>query len=262
MASVVLAWALGVAAVVLTRLRGEWEFYRGWHRWAAEWGVPDYVRNADGLVVFAGAACVGAWLVARWSGGSAGGLLGLRRGVSGWGWMVLAALAPMVVGGLVLGWTRWMAEGAPVGVVGRVVGGVVRAPIGEELLFRGLLVGVSAVALGWRGVGFWVNAVAAALLFASIHVAWNVEALGSGWPTLLVTAAGGVWYAWLLARWGALWVPMVMHAGMNLGWLLAAAGGGAGGGGWSENVLRAATIGIATWWTVRATRGREVEAWR
>jgi predicted lipid-binding transport protein (Tim44 family) len=54
-----------------------------------------------------------------------------------------------------------------------------------------------------------------------------------------------------------LWVPIALHAGMNLGWMLAAASGGAGGGGLAENLLRAATIGVATWWTIRCTRAGE-----
>ncbi len=249
-----IAWVLGLSAVVASRYRGDWESYRELHRWCAERGIPDYVRNLDSLLLFAVAAFLGAWLMAVTTGGSVAGLLGLRRGRRGWGSMVLIALAPMVGGGLVLGWLRWSPETAFDGALSKFVGGVVRAPIAEELLFRGLLVGVCAAAIGWRGPRFWGNAIAAALLFASIHVSWNAAAIAGGWPTLLVTGAGGVWYAWLLSRWRSLWVPMVLHAGMNLGWMLAAASGGAGGGGLVENLLRAATITIASWWTIRVTR--------
>jgi len=134
--------------------------------------------------------------------------------------------------------------------------GVVRAPIMEELLFRGLLVGVTAAVLNWQGRRFWCNAFAAAALFASTHVDWTQTGFANGWSTLLVTGIGGLWYTWLLSRWRSLWVPMILHAGMNLGWLLAGATGGAGGGGLAINLLRAATITIATWWTIRATRNR------
>lgn len=249
-----IAWTLALAAVVAARFRGQWTAVKVFHSWLNERGVPSYIRNFDSLILFALASFLGAWLVARWWGGSVTGLLVLRRGGRGWEKMVPLALLPMVVGGLVLGLTRSTTQPSLADTIPKVVGGVIRAPIAEELLFRGLLVGVCAAALGWRGPKFWTNALLAAVLFAVTHVSWNVQAAASGWPTLLVTLAGGLWYAWLLARWGSLWVPMTLHAGMNLGWLLAEAGGGAGGGGWIENLLRAATITIATWWTIRATR--------
>ncbi len=251
---ITIAWVLGLGAVAAVRYRGEWEAYKGLHRWCAEREIPDYVRNLDSLLVFAGAACLGAWLVARWTGGSVASLLRLRRGGRGWVKMVLVALLPMVVGGLVLGWMRLTPDTAMDGAISRFVGGVLNAPLREELLFRGLLVAVSAAAMGWSGTRFWGNALASSLLFASLHVSWTMEAFASGWFTLLVTGAGGLWYAWLLSRWGSVWVPIAMHAGMNLGWMLAAVSGGAGGGGLVENVLRATTIAVATWWTIRATR--------
>ncbi len=168
--------------------------------------------------------------------------------------MVLVSLIPMVAGGVVLGMVRWTPESSLVELGTVCVKAVIRAPLAEELLFRGLLVGVCAAAVGWRGVWFWVNASGAAALFAAMHVTWTVDAISASWATLLMTGAGGLWYAWLLSRWGTLWLPVVMHAGMNLGWHLAGADGGAGGGGLTENLLRAATIAIATWWTVRQTR--------
>lgn len=253
-AIIAVAWGLGLGAVMASRFRGDWGFYKGLHRWCAERGIPDFIRNLDTLLLFVGVAFLGAWLAARWSSGSMAGLLGLRRGRTGWGLMVLLALLPMVGGGLVLGWMRWKPGTSFDGAVSPFIGAVVRAPIAEELLFRGLLVGVCAAAIGWRGRRFWGNALAAALLFAVTHVTWDAPSLASGWPTLLVTGAGGLWYAWLLSRWGNLWVPLVLHAGMNLGWMLAAASGGAGGGGLVENLLRAATITIATWRTISLTR--------
>lgn len=170
--------------------------------------------------------------------------------------MVAVSLLPMVGGGIVLAVLRWAPEATLTGLPPKFISGVVRAPIAEELLFRGLLVGVAAAAVGWRGPRFWGNAAAAAMLFAVMHVTWSVQGIAGGWGTLMMTGAGGIWYAWLLARWGSLWVPMVLHAGMNLGWLLAGASGGAGGGGLVENLLRVGTIAIATWWTVRRTGGR------
>lgn len=257
-AFVAIAWSLGVVAVVAGRFRGELSAYRALHRWCAELGVPDWVRNLDSLILFGAAAMLGAGLVAWLRGGSTLANLRLHGGKGRWGWMVLVALLPMVIGGAILGWTRLTQGALNADTLAKLVGGVVRAPLAEELLFRGLLVGVSAIAVGWRGAGFWANATAAALLFALLHVPWTAKGIAEGWPTLLMTGAGGLWYAWLMARWGSLWVPIVLHAGMNLGWFLAGASGGAGGGGLIENILRAATIAIATWWTVRRTAGTPV----
>jgi len=186
-------------------------------------------------------------------GGTVGSHLRLTQGRRGWWPMVLVALVPMVIGGAVL---LVMRGGIPEDSTSpwpRVIRGVIRAPIMEEGLYRGLLVGVVASVIGWSGFRFWVNALIAAALFASVHVDWTVDAALRGWPTLLVTGLGGLWYAWLLARWQSLWVPMILHAGMNLGWMLASASGGAGGGGLAENLLRAGTIVIATLWTIRRT---------
>lgn len=260
-----LAWALALGVVAATRWRGEWSAYRAFHRGLADLGVPDGVRNLDSMLIALAAAAAGAGAVALTTRRPWWAWLGLTRGRPGWSMVVLASLLPMVLGGLALAAFRWPPESAttPSAAASTLWRGVVRAPIVEEVLFRGLLIGVVAAALGGvgagarRGVGFWLNAAAAAALFAVTHVAWTAEGFARGWPTLLVTGAGGAWYVWLLARWGTLWPSMLLHAGMNLGWMLASAGGslgGAGGGGWIENLLRAATITAATWWTVTRTR--------
>lgn len=247
-------WALGIGAVVFARYRARWDAYVAIHRWVAELGVPDSIRQFDSLLIYVAATGIGAMVACKALGGSATGRIGLRRGPTGWMRMVSIALLPMVGGGMVLGLTRgsWNVGWESIGP--RVMSGVVRAPMAEEFLFRGLLVGVIASVIGWRGSRFWMNAVATAALFASVHIEWKFGAIQRGWPTLLVTGVGGLWYAWLLSRWQSLWIPMVLHAGMNLGWLLAGTGGGAGGGGWTENLLRVGTIAIATILTTRMTR--------
>lgn len=250
---VVASWALAVGAFLAMRHRGQWSAYRALHGWLSESGVPDALRNFDSLLVFAVAAVVGGAIAARMVGGSVSGHLLLQRGRPGWLPMVLVALVPMVVGGAILSIMRGPPPADTASMWPAFIKSVVRAPIMEELLYRGLLIGVVASALGWAGLRFWINALLAAALFASAHVDWTIEGVSRGWPTLLITGLGGLWYAWLLARWRSLWVPMVLHMGMNLGWMLASASGGAGGGGLVENLLRAATILIATWWTLRRT---------
>lgn len=251
---VALMWILALAAVAIARYRRDWGFVIAWHRWMADHGVPAAVRNFDSLMLFAVVAFLGAFIASRMYGGTSTGHLALKRGRSGWARVVLLALLPMVGGGAII---AALCDGPPqdaAAIWPKILSGVIRAPIMEELLFRGLLIGANAAVLTWAGQRFWINAVAAALLFALTHVDWTPSGVVSGWPTLLVTAAGGLWYAWLLARWRSLWVPMILHAGMNFGWMLAGARGGAGGGGLTVNILRIATIVIATAMTIRTSR--------
>lgn len=248
------AWALGLAAVVAAKQRHTWPPYLAFHVWLSEHAIPDLVRNFDSLLLFTIAALLGAVLATRMFGGTVGGHLCLQIGRAGWARVVLLSLIPMVGGGAILAAISDSELTSIKQLASPVIKGVVRAPIMEELLFRGLLVSVTAAVLTWQGRPFWCNATAAAALFASTHVSWTLSGVVNGWHNLLVTGIGGLWYTWLLSRWRSLWVPMILHAGMNLGWLLAGATGGAGGGGLAINLLRAATITIATWWTVRATR--------
>lgn len=250
------AWLLAIGAVVVVRFRGQWPWYVEVHRWLARAGTPDLVRNLDSFLIYIIAAVLGASIAAPGPPRRILATLGLRRGIEGWLQASLIALAPMIVGGLTLGLFYGNASLISPDLLRRVFRGVVIAPIQEELLFRGLLVGVLSAQFGWQGRAFRVNVLAAAALFASVHVEWGPGALSGSWTTLMVTGLGGIWYAWLFARWRALWVPLVLHAGMNLGWLLAGATGGAGGGGWIENGLRVATIAMATALTIRNTRSR------
>lgn len=261
-------WFLALASVAFARFRGQWPAYKSMHAWLAEQGVPGWLRNLDSFAAFMLAAFLGAVIVHRLiARGSAGhhharsdhassplAMLGLCRGERGGVSVALIALAPMIIGGLVLGLRRGNIPAPMETVVPAVLDGVLRAAVIEELFFRGLLVGVAAAALGWMGRPFWINASLAAALFGAMHIKWTLEGIAAGWPTLLMTFAGGLWFSWLLPQWRNLWVPMILHAGMNLGWMLAAAKGGAGGGGLVENLLRAATIGLATWLTVKWTR--------
>jgi membrane protease YdiL (CAAX protease family) len=260
--AVAISWAVGLATLAAVRLRTGWEPYIEIHRWLAARGIPSAVRNLDALLIYVGGALLGAWLVGRMVKHPPLVLLRARLGetldgparLSG-GWvMALVAIAPMVLGGVILGLSRDLVSTPWRTAVSEFTSSCVRAPLGEEFLFRGLLVAVPACALGWAGRAFRINLVAAGLLFGLTHIAWSWAGLTSGWPALLVTAIGGGWYGWLLARWQLLWVPIVLHAGMNLGWLLSGSAGGAGGGGLIENLLRAATIAMATVWTIRATR--------
>lgn len=269
--SLAIIWLLALASVAFARFRGQWPAYKSLHTWLNAQGVPGWLRNLDSFAVFILAAFLGAVIVHRLIARDTAtqrharseharsplALLGLCRGERGGLLVALIALAPMIIGGLVLGLRSGNIPAPMETVVPAVLDGVLRAAVMEELFFRGLLVGVAAAALGWMGRPFWINASFAAALFGAMHIKWTLEGIAAGWPNVLMTLAGGLWFAWLFAKWRNLWVPMILHAGMNLGWLLAAAKGGAGGGGLIENLLRAATIALATWLTIRATRAAQ-----
>ncbi len=83
------------------------------------------------------------------------------------------------------------------------------APLWEELLFRGFLLGPLSVA-----VGFWP----AALLVSG---AWTLLHLGYSLAGLTEVFLIGLYFAWLLRRTGSLWVPIACHAAYNAALLMA-----------------------------------------
>ncbi len=79
----------------------------------------------------------------------------------------------------------------------------VGAPLWEELLFRGFLLGPFSVA-----IGFWP----AALLVSG---AWTLLHWGYSLAGLTEVFLIGLYFAWLLRRTGSLWVPIACHAAYN-----------------------------------------------
>lgn len=83
----------------------------------------------------------------------------------------------------------------------------------EEVFFRGYLQTQLDRASGrrWRilGAEFGIGLPLAAVLFGICHIV-------NGGPARLITAFPGVWYGWLRARTGNVWVPAAYHAASNL----------------------------------------------
>jgi membrane protease YdiL (CAAX protease family) len=81
---------------------------------------------------------------------------------------------------------------------------VVLAPLGEELLFRGLLLRALV-----RRLRFWPSAIISSLLFASAHPDSYLL-----WPRAIALVLTGVVLAWLYRRRGY-WASVTAHATVN-----------------------------------------------
>ena len=82
---------------------------------------------------------------------------------------------------------------------------VVLAPLGEELLFRGLLLRALV-----RRLRFWPSAIITSLLFASAHPDSYVL-----WPRAIALVLTGLGLAWLYRRRGY-WASVTAHATVNI----------------------------------------------
>ncbi|MGB0717393.1 MAG: lysostaphin resistance A-like protein [Phycisphaerae bacterium] len=254
-----ICWLAGILGYWCLINRGGWPFYLSIHEWMTAQGIPKSIRNLDSLFFY----CVPTLVVAKWiiPPGHVSTLskLCLRGGQHGWFMVGVIACSPMVVGGAIIGVMKTTGQAISLPTIfNGVVSGAIRAPLGEEFLMRGLLVALPATVLVWRSRPFWINAIAAGLFFGLMHCEswWPIAGIMRDWPNLLVTFVGAMWYAWLLAHWQSLWLPIILHSGMNLGWFLASASGGAGGGGTTINVLRVVTIALGTYLTLRMIRER------
>ena len=105
--------------------------------------------------------------------------------------------------------------GEPVGFALSLLAGVIVAPFGEEILFRGF--GTTA----WvRGLGRWPGLVLAALVFAFAHVltvngtnagdAFGLAVVGFGTRVPIALALG-----WIFVRRGTIWASFGLHAAFN-----------------------------------------------
>lgn len=206
-------WLCAIAMLVFIRYRGEIGLYKSLHVWMNNVGLPSWVRNSDTellLVLFG----VGLYVLLRLVGGhrTRGFLsdIGLRHGVLRGVAVGVVICIPILLVGLVRGLMQddtmfFALKMIRVGFTG---------PIVEEWFFRGVLVLAMVRLVGTR---FWSAAIVGALLFGAVHVQWTAEGLARGWPAVLVTGAGGVWYAWLARQWSwNLLVPITAHMLMNL----------------------------------------------
>jgi uncharacterized protein len=82
----------------------------------------------------------------------------------------------------------------------------------EELLFRGFLFGLLYRYAGWN---FWLAGTVAALVFGGVHLRQGHD-LSSALGVFAITAFGGYWFGYLYVQWNSLWLPIGVHALLNL----------------------------------------------
>lgn len=124
------------------------------------------------------------------------------------GWALLFTM-PMIIGGLIFyNFTQdWDINNL---LAGSLVIGFV-----EELFFRGFLFG--QVYRNTR-LGFLPAIFFGAVIFASGHL-YQSQELGDLIGIFVVTFMGAILYAWLYVEWNYnLWLPIFLHALMNLTW--------------------------------------------
>lgn len=116
----------------------------------------------------------------------------------------------------------------------------------EELYFRGFFFGLLFCR---TRLGFISSVLLCSLVFASVHMYQSTA------PAVLVgifltTFLGSALFAWLYAEWRFnLWVPIWLHALMNLSWALAASNSNALGSAYA-NIFRVLTIALVIGGTV------------
>ncbi len=129
----------------------------------------------------------------------------------------------------------------------------VLGPALEELVYRGLAVGVLMRVCGWP--------LAAACLWPAVFFGLTHIWQGSGGAEVLgivaITGLGGLLFGWLFVRWGfSLWPPIFLHMGMNSLWIAFDLGENAIGG-LLGNVERVVVVVLAIALTLWLTRHRQ-----
>ena len=105
--------------------------------------------------------------------------------------------------------------GDAAGLALNLVAGAIVAPIGEELLFRGL-----ATTAWVRGMGRARGLIRGALFFAVVHVltvsgSTAGEASGLALAAFLTRVPVALALGWLFVRRGSIWAPIGLHAAFN-----------------------------------------------
>ncbi len=124
-------------------------------------------------------------------------------------------------------------------------------PFAEEILFRGFLFRQFR---RWADIPFWIAAVLSSLVFGYGHL-YEGHTLLTSLEAAGVTFVGGILFCWLTERWGNLWPAIVIHAGLDLVWMIFQLGDNAMGD-LVANVARLAALAVAIAGTLFFTGSR------
>lgn len=173
--------------------------------------------------------------------------LGLDRGfLRGFGIAALCVI-PMMAGSAILGKLNSNIEFMA------LLQKTLLAGFTEELLFRGFVFGLLFSKIRW---GFIPAALPGAVIFALAHL-YQGSGFADSAGIFFVTFIGSLWFAWLYIEWdNNLWVPIWMHALMNLSWMLFYTDHTALGN-MSSNIFRALTIAVSVMLTIAYCRKRK-----
>ncbi|MCB0636523.1 MAG: CPBP family intramembrane metalloprotease [Lewinella sp.] len=161
------------------------------------------------------------------------------------GWALVFAL-PMLLGGALFFPLAQELSAANLIAGSLVIGWV------EEVFFRGFLFGQL---YRHTRLGFLPAIFVGAVVFATGHL-YQSQETGELLGIFAVTFMGAVLFAWLYVEWDDnLWVPIFLHALMNLAWHLFDMDTTALGGA-LPNLLRGLTIALAILLTIRHRRRR------
>jgi len=119
----------------------------------------------------------------------------------------------------------------------------------EEFVFRGFLFGVLFYYAGW---GFIPATLIASLYFGAGHL-YQASNFTEAATVFLFTALASTGFALFYIVWKTLWIPIFLHAFMDLAWDMFNLQGGAVGN-WAANIFRFTTIGLAVFFTVKKMR--------
>ncbi|MFC4724013.1 CPBP family glutamic-type intramembrane protease [Glycocaulis abyssi] len=98
---------------------------------------------------------------------------------------------------------------------------VIGGPVIEEIVYRGLAVGVLVRLAGWH----WLPAVILpGIVFGLVHAGAGTDPMEIA-GIVAITGLGGLLFGWLFVRWGFnLWPAILLHVGLNGLWTAFALG--------------------------------------
>lgn len=98
---------------------------------------------------------------------------------------------------------------------------VLGGPVIEEIVYRGIAVGVLVRLAGWH----WLPAVILpGIVFGLVHAGSGTDPMEIA-GIVAITGLGGLLFGWLFVRWGFnLWPPILLHVGLNGLWTAFALG--------------------------------------